>query len=119
MASQRAGVPRGGVSKVLMLLIPQSLYGLQRDVKKTCLRAVTRLRRGATWGELFAADELLDTDTTPGWLVLDGPSPALGGQLHFHVYWPMRAIRESFFDSKLPRELESVIFAAALENTWG
>ncbi|MDQ2805547.1 MAG: hypothetical protein M3Z04_01300 [Chloroflexota bacterium] len=101
------------------MLIPQSLYGLQRDVKKTCLRAVTRLRRGAAWGEAIDADELLNTETTPGWLVLGGPNSDMGLERHFHLYYPMDTIRKAFFDNKLPHELEEGIFAAALETPWG
>jgi hypothetical protein len=66
--------------------LPALFYGLYRDVKPRTARIVNRISKGADWMALVEAEGFLDTATTPGVIVLDGPSPLLGGQPHFQAW---------------------------------
>ena len=59
--------------------IPSFLYGPYSKVKGVCRRKAKDLRRGASFTEL-PDDQWLDTATTPGSIVLDGPSRSFSRQ---------------------------------------
>ena len=62
---------------------------------------------------------LLNTATTPGLIVLHGPSPLLGGFECFHSYLIHSLIREAFLDRKLSTDIEKQVFEDALKSEWG
>jgi hypothetical protein len=66
--------------------LPALFYGLYHDVKRRTSRIVTQMRKGADWMALVEAEGFLDTAAVPGFIVLDGPSPLLGGQPHFQQW---------------------------------
>jgi hypothetical protein len=66
--------------------LPALFYGLYRDVKRRMSRIVTQMRKGADWIALVEAEGFLDTATTPGFILLEGPSPLVGGQAHFQQW---------------------------------
>jgi hypothetical protein len=66
--------------------LPALFYGLYRDVKRRINRIVTQMRKGADWIALVEAEGFLDTATTPGFILLEGPSPLVGGQAHFQQW---------------------------------
>jgi len=59
--------------------IPSFLYGPYSKVKSVCRRKAKDLRRGASFTDL-PADQWLDTATTPGAIVVDGPARSFSRQ---------------------------------------
>ena len=66
--------------------LPALFYGLYRDVKRRTSRIVNRIPKGADWMALIEAEGFLDVATTPGFILLDGPSPNRGGEQHFQQW---------------------------------
>jgi hypothetical protein len=66
--------------------LPALFFGLYRDVKRRTSRIINQIPKGADWMALVEADGFLDTATTPGFILLDGPSPLLGGESHFQEW---------------------------------
>lgn len=66
--------------------LPALFYGLYRDVKPRTSRIVTQMRRGADWIALVEAGGFLDTDTTPGFILLEAGNLLLGSQPHFQQW---------------------------------
>jgi hypothetical protein len=102
------------------MLVPRFVAGLTRDVKKESLRRIRLMKKGASWAEVME-DELVDVESLPGLVVLDGPSPNLGFELHVHVYspfhWALDATRS--IKAILPRSARSTIFFDAIKTPWG
>jgi hypothetical protein len=99
--------------------IPSSFYGLYRNVKPRCRRIVTKLARGEALNDVIGADDTIDTATQPGMLVLEGLSPLLGGQPHFHCYLLHFQIKEAQFEGRLNADMVEEIFNASLQTEWG
>ncbi len=59
--------------------IPSFIYGSYSKVKSACRRKAKELKRGAIFADL-PAGQWLDTGTTPGLIVVDGPSRSLSLQ---------------------------------------
>lgn len=98
----------------LSMQLPALFYGLYRDVKRRTARIVNRVPKGADWIALVEAEGFLDTATTPGFILLGGPSPLLGGEPHFQqwllwvqfrAHWPDwgNALLEPIFQQSLTR----------------
>lgn len=66
--------------------LPALFYGLYRDVKRRTSRIINRIRKGDDWIALVESEGFLDTAKMPGFIVLEGPSPLLGGQPHFQEW---------------------------------
>lgn len=106
--------------------LPALFYGLYRDVKGRTARIVNRIPKGVDWMALVEAEGFLDTATTPGLILLDGPSPNLGSQPHFQVWllWAQyrdkrarawAAGREELHDRD---DEEETIFKQSLTKPW-
>ena len=98
------------------MLVPAFLHGLFRDVKAACRRKVTQLKRGAEWADL--AGDLVDTRDHEGLLVLDGPSPLMGGTPHFHFFAMAQAI-ENDVPFRLPESVFTMLFEPMIHTNWG
>lgn len=98
------------------MLIPSFLYGRFQEVKAACRRKVTQLKRGAGWTDL--ADDFIDTRDREGFLVLDGPSPLLGGAPHFHAFAMAHAI-ENAVPKRLPASVFTTLFEPMIHTNWG
>ncbi len=59
---------------------------------------------------------MLDTSDVPGLIVLDGPSPLVGGQPHFHVYLPTRVLIDALHGTD--QELLQRALRECLEQPW-
>jgi hypothetical protein len=96
--------------------IPARFWGLYRDVQKRAARGVRALGRpGGAWDEILAGP-MLETRSTDGLLVLDGPSALLGGELHFHLFARLRAFERADLDRAAH---EDAIFAELLTTPRG
>ena len=95
--------------------LPRLFYGLYRDVKKRTSKMVTKIRRGNDWLALIEAEGFLDTETTPGLIVMEGPSPLLGGEPHFQTWlmWSQLLDKESMHS-----DLCEQVFQQALTRPW-
>ena len=87
--------------------MPRLIYGTWKEVKPRIGKVITRLRRGASWAEAMQADKLLDTKTSPGLIILDGPAGS--GGPHFHCFGPMRLVRAAIHDERLPKTAEEAL----------
>ena len=99
------------------MLVPAFYYGRFREVKAACSRKMTQLKRGAPWAEL-AGDDWLDTREHPGLLVLNGPSPLLGGGVHFHFFAMGQAL-DNAIPRRLPMDTMVTLFEPIIDTLWG
>jgi hypothetical protein len=67
----------------------------------------------------MGADSILDTSQVAGLLVLNGPSPLIGGTSHFQCYLPLLTIEKALIEKRLSPEVGNKIFEASLESPWG
>jgi hypothetical protein len=67
----------------------------------------------------MGADDLIDTARYSGLLVLSGPSPLLGGHLHFHCFLPLFVLQKTIDEGRLSTDIEQGIFQASLRTAWG
>lgn len=103
------------------MLIPKTLYGKYRDVSARCRKLATRFIQGNAWDTLFANDELIDTALYPGYIVLDGPSPNLGHEPHFHCFCIFHQINLALDRANLSLKdtaFETPLFEASLQSPW-
>ena len=98
--------------------LPALCYGLYRDVKKRTSKMVTQMLKGNDWIALVEAEGFLDTETTPGLIVMEGPSPLLGGEPHFQAWLLLRAFRDRALDRNVPEEVLEAVFQQALTRPW-
>ncbi|WP_218082114.1 hypothetical protein [Anthocerotibacter panamensis] len=99
--------------------IPSFFYGLYPEVQERCQLVVRQLAQGHSWENTIDTDHLLDTATTPGLLMLHGPTSLYSNVPNFHCYPLWRTIKTTIADGRLPLELEEPIFQASLETAWG
>lgn len=96
--------------------LPALFYGLYRDVKRRTARIVNGIPKGADWLALVEAEGYLDTATTPGFILLDGPSTLLGGQPHFQQWLLWNQFRAHWRD--WGNALLEPIFQQSLTRPW-
>lgn len=102
------------------MLIPSVFYGLYRDVKPRCRKIVTKLKRGATWEEVFSEDtSYLDVKSYSGSIVIEGTNVMYGFAPHFHCYVLHREIHLAIIYKKMAVERYEDIFTASLKTPWG
>ena len=99
------------------MLVPSFYYGRFREVKAACSRKITQLKRGATWPEL-AGDSWLETRDNPGYLVLSGPSPLMGGDTSFHFFAMGQAL-DNAIPRRLPMSTMVTLFEPMIDTIWG
>ncbi|WP_218082115.1 hypothetical protein [Anthocerotibacter panamensis] len=99
--------------------IPTCFYGRYSEVKSRCKKAVMALKRGKTWEEAVGTSDVLDTVSTPGFLVLDNPGSGLGSELNFHIYPLLPLIRSAIVGERLSPEIEDKVFSDSLQTAWG
>jgi hypothetical protein len=100
------------------MLMPAFLYGPYREVRAKCQKVVRALRAGADLTTALPPGEI-DTTTTPGLLVLHGPSPLLGAQTHFQCYLLHFLIRQEMFANRVTPATAETLFRSWLTASWG
>jgi hypothetical protein len=70
------------------MLVPEMLCGDTKTVTAACRRHITRYMRGGSWVD---AGPMVDVREVPGLIMLDGPSPLLGGP-QVRLYAPFREL---------------------------
>ena len=98
------------------MLVPSFFHGRFREVKAACGKKITQLKRGADWLDL--AGDLVDTRQLPGLLVLNGPSPLLGGGEHFHFFAMGQAL-DNAIPRRLPMDTMVTLFEPMIHTIWG
>ena len=73
------------------MLLPSMLHGRYADASRAAKRIARDFSRGVSLQGLVAGHEV-EANDLPGLIVLDGPSPNIGGQAHFHAFAVSRAI---------------------------
>jgi hypothetical protein len=96
--------------------LPALFYGLYRDVKPRTTRIINRIRKGADWMALVEAGGFLDVATTPGMILLDGPSPLVGGQAHFQAWLLWSQMLDKW--NEWGEEVDEAIFQKSLTRPW-
>jgi hypothetical protein len=100
--------------------LPVIQYGDWKSVKKRMQRVVTQLKRGADLVDVMTTDGMLDTETTPGLLVIAGIQ--VGSVPNFHCFAPWKLAFDSFAaaeNSDAFAAIEDAIFDASLRSSWG
>lgn len=96
------------------MLIPEFMFGIAGDVEERCRKTVTQLKKGVLWDEAVACP-MIDTAIESGLLVLNGPSPLLSGQNHFHIY----VLLDEIFNAGFFEQSKAAIFTSCLQTPWG
>jgi hypothetical protein len=96
--------------------LPAVFYGPYRDVKRRTSKIVTQVRKRADWIALVEAEGFLDTASTPGLIVLAGPSALLGGEPHFQQWLLWQQI--FFGNLDISTELADDVFLRSLTRPW-
>jgi hypothetical protein len=99
------------------LQIPALYHGPYDEVDARCRTLVARVGAGVPWLDAIGAP--VDTREAAGLLVLNGPSPLIGGSAHFQCYLPHFRVRDALGDGRLSGAVEAAVFAASLESPWG
>jgi hypothetical protein len=102
-----------------MLKIPAILHGPVPDVRRRVSRAVRSFVAGASWSEALEAASVVDMDSTPGLVVLNGPAPLLSGESHFQVFLPLAVLLEGLRKGKIPQPLKEKAVVESLDTPWG
>ena len=98
--------------------IPALFHGLYDEVASRCDGVVERLAAGESWSDVIRGP-MLDTHQSSGLLILNGPSPLLGGSPHFHCYLPHFRIRDAIGRAQLRSGADAVTFNASLQSASG
>jgi hypothetical protein len=100
------------------MMVPEMLCGDTKTVVAACKRHLTRFKRGGSWVEM---GPMIDVAEAPGLIMLDGPSPLLGGN-QVRLYAPFREMSNAF--SREPLTLDELVganlraFDEALQYGW-
>jgi hypothetical protein len=95
--------------------IPSLLYGRNAKVKANCHRVAEAFVAGASLEDLVGT-ACLDTRTTDGLVVLDGPSVALASGNHFHCFVLCAEIMATKIKRRLPNSLWDRVYEWALKE---
>jgi hypothetical protein len=106
----------------MIMKLPAHFYGLYQEVKRRNAKIITQLCKGADWMELIEAGGFLDVETTPGFVVMDGPSPLLSGEPHFqmwHLWYELHGQRVNLKGKpRVSKELAEEVFERSLTRSW-
>jgi hypothetical protein len=96
--------------------LPRSLIGSASTVAAAWRRQVTCLIRGGPWIDPDA--ETLAADDAPGLIVLNGPSPLVGGEGNVHAYAPFWEFGKAIDAGRLTLAAAAHAFDDALGAPW-
>jgi hypothetical protein len=96
--------------------LPRSLIGSASTVAAAYRRQVTRLVRGGPWIDPDA--ETIAADDAPGLILLNGPSPLLGGDDNVHAYAPFWELGKAIDAGRLTLAAAARAFDDALGAPW-
>ena len=100
------------------MMVPEMLCGDTKTVVAACRRHLTRFKRGGSWIDMGPTS---DVAQAPGLIMLNGPSPLLGGT-QVRLYAPFRELYNAFVRGTPP--LDELVranlraFDQALEQGW-
>lgn len=98
--------------------VPAALFGLNKEVRPRVRKMVIALKNGDAWEEVVAAQDMLDTDTQEGLLVLDGPSSLTHYAPHFQFYFLPSLAEEAKYAGRISEDIEAQIFESSLSSPW-
>jgi hypothetical protein len=96
--------------------LPRSLIGSASTVAAAYRRQVTRLIRGGPWIDPDA--ETIAAADAPGLILLNGPSPLLGGDGNVHAYAPFWELGKAIDAGRLTLAAATRVFDDALGTPW-
>jgi len=97
--------------------IPAFLHGKYADVKKACRKRARAIWRGASLDSIEEGP-WLDSQTTEGLLVLNGPFPLVGGKAHFHLFALETALSDLCPSFAARREMEAQWLSWSVQEPW-
>jgi hypothetical protein len=95
---------------------PRHLIGNAKTVAATCRKQVTRFVRGEPWIDPDA--QCIAARDAPGLILLNGPSPLLGGDDNVHAYAPFWELGKAIDSGRIALETATCAFDAALGASW-
>lgn len=96
--------------------LPRSLIGSASTVAAAYRKQVTRLVRGGPWIDPDA--ETIAAADAPGLILLNGPSPLLGGDGNVHAYAPLWELGKAIDAGRLTLAAATRAFDDALAAPW-
>jgi hypothetical protein len=96
--------------------LPRLLIGNAKFVAAACRKQVTRLIRSGTWA--CADVETVADHDAPGLILLNGPSPLLGGEDNVHAYAPFWELGKAIDAGRIALTNAVGAFDAALIAPW-
>lgn len=96
--------------------LPRLLIGNAKTVAAACRKQVTRFVRGGRW--IDADAERITAGDAPGLILLNGPSPLLGGDDNVHAYAPFWELGKAIDSGRIGLDAAARAFDEALGSSW-
>lgn len=96
------------------MLVPEMLCGDTRTVTAACRRHLTRFKKGGSWTNVGG---MIDVRDVPGLIMLNAPSPLLGG-VNVRLYAPFWELHKAFESDSAMIEASTHAFDEALGHPW-
>src|SRR5262245_65076368 len=96
--------------------VPRLLCGRSKPVASVWRKQIAKLARGEPWIDRSA--ELIAASDAPGLVMLNGPSPLLGGEDHVHAYAPLWELGKAFDAAGLELDAVNRALDASLDEPW-
>jgi hypothetical protein len=101
------------------MLIPAIFYGHYPEVQKQIRKAANKIAKGETLEVVLAADGMIDTKNTPGFIYFEPVEKSYDLEPGFHTFPLCRILKDLFHDEKISDELEESIYQNLLKTDWG
>lgn len=101
------------------MLIPAALVGDYATAKRMVTRTISQFRQGSGWNSALAQAGTIDTRSTTGLILLDGPNPLLSRDQHIHAYLPLSLLTGAFASRRIPRDQGKEAFQESLTTEAG
>lgn len=108
-----------GACAMSVLAFPALEYGQFIAVRRRVSAAVRHFAAGEPWYQALAIEDIVLPDTAPGLIVLAGPAPLLGGESHFHAFFPLSLVLESARKGKINEARKQEVVYQSLSTPWG
>ena len=96
--------------------LPTLFYGRYRDVKRDIDHVVRRLARGDDWIDLVEQEGFVDVETSPGYILVAGPSAIFGSESHFQAWLLWSRVRDTA--RSIHSDLVQQVFEQSLTRSW-
>jgi hypothetical protein len=100
-------------------VLPAIVYGPYRQVRRRVSTALRQFAAGKDWQEALNAESSVSPAARGGLIVLNGPSPLLETDWHFHIFLPLLLLLEGLREGKIDESRKQQAVVESLSTPWG